>query len=120
MWDFTFAKRLEKHFVRDKPATSPVVLFHPGPSGDRSSRSVRSVSDPKPEPHGGLRGFRRPSIPGCYVTKFARRKPRNLIAWCKLTFDERVVVHRVDSGARESYRTPARIHEDLICKGFQN
>ena len=41
----------------------------------------------------------RASVPriseGC-VTKFASHKALNLIAWGKLTFDERVVAHRVD------------------------
>ena len=37
-------------------------------------------------------------MPGCYVTKFAPRTALKLTAWCKLTFDERVVLHRVVRG----------------------
>ena len=44
------------------------------------------------------RVFRRGRIPRCYVTKFAPRKALYLIAWGKLTFDERVVLHRVVPG----------------------
>ena len=33
---------------------------------------------------------------GCYVTKFAPHKALKLIAWGKWTFDERVVLHRVE------------------------
>jgi len=33
---------------------------------------------------------------GCYVTKFAPHKALKWIAWCKLTFDERVELLRVD------------------------
>jgi len=36
----------------------------------------------------------RPQVLGCYVTKFAPHKALKLIARGKLTFDERVVVHR--------------------------
>jgi len=57
-------------------------------------------------PHGGLRGFRRPHILGCYVTRCALHKTLKLIAWCKLTFNERVVVHRV---ADEPDRAPASV-----------
>ena len=31
-----------------------------------------------------------------YVTRFAIHKALKSIAWCKLIFDERVVVHRLD------------------------
>ena len=32
-------------------------------------------------------------VAGCCVTKFAPHKALKLSAWCKLTFDERVVAH---------------------------
>ena len=44
---------------------------------------------------GGVRGFRSPPKLGCYVTKSAPHKAFKLIAWVKLTFDKRVVLHRV-------------------------
>ena len=43
------------------------------------------------------------------VTKFAPHKARNLIASCKLTFDERVVLHRVD--APYSILSSVSVHE---------
>jgi len=43
----------------------------------------------------GNRGIIRPTVPGCYVTKFAPHEALKLIAWRKLTCDERVVLHRV-------------------------
>ena len=46
-------------------------------------------------PHGGVRGFRWGRIPGCYVTKPAPHEALKLIARGMLTFDERVVLHRV-------------------------
>ena len=46
-------------------------------------------------PHGGVRGFRPPSNTGCYVTTVAPHKARKLIARGTLTFDEKVVPHRV-------------------------
>ena len=36
------------------------------------------------------------------MTKFAPHKALKLIEWGKLTFDERVVLHRVDGGAAAS------------------
>ena len=47
------------------------------------------------KPYGGVRGFRRGRIPGCYVTEFAPHKALKLIAQGKLTFDARVVLQRV-------------------------
>ena len=53
------------------------------------------------ESNGGLTlclsRFRRPSFPGRYVTKFEPDEALKLIAWGKLTFDKRVVIHRVVS-----------------------
>jgi len=47
--------------------------------------------------HGGIRGFRPPSVPGGNVTQFAPHKALRLIARGKLTFDERVALHCVDN-----------------------
>jgi len=46
-------------------------------------------------------------VAGCYVTKFAQHKALKLSAWCKLSFDERVVAHR-------SVCTPTEAASDLI------
>ena len=46
--------------------------------------------------HGGLRRFLWGRIPGCYVTKFAPHMALKSSAGGKLTFSERVAVHRVD------------------------
>jgi hypothetical protein len=51
---------------------------------------------------GGVRGVRPPSIPGCYVTKFIPNKALKLIVRCKLTFDERVELHRVGCSVYKS------------------
>jgi len=48
-----------------------------------------------PEPHGGVRGVRPPSIPGCHAPEFAPHLALKLIASGNLTFDERGVLHRV-------------------------
>ena len=66
-------------------------------------------------PHGGLRGLRSPQILGCCVTKFALK----LISWCKLTLDERVVVHRVVGGAEEEGGSEVEEHRLLWCLGFR-
>ena len=45
--------------------------------------------------HGGVRGVRSHNLKGGNVTKFAPHNAVRLIASGKLTFDERVVLHRV-------------------------
>ena len=50
-----------------------------------------------PSPHGGLCGLRSPYVLGCYVITCAPHKALKLIARCKLTSEERVVLHRVES-----------------------
>ena len=59
-------------------------------------------------PHGGVRGFRSFSNPGCYVTRLSPNKAIKSIARGKLTFDERVVLHRVDvpHGGRTAQSSP--------------
>ena len=52
----------------------------------------------------GLRGFRWGRIQGCHVTNFAPYRALKLIARCKLTFDERRVLHRVEPAARIARR----------------
>ena len=47
-------------------------------------------------PHGGVRGFPLPSIPGCYVTKFAPHLAEKLFACGTLTFYEMALLHRVE------------------------
>ena len=58
-------------------------------AGERSAQGFHRL-------HGGVRGCRSSSNPGCYVTKFAPHKALKLTTRCKLTFDERAEVHRVD------------------------
>ena len=48
------------------------------------------------EPHGGVRGFLSLQM-WRYVTKFTPPEAFKLIACGKLTFDERVVLHHVES-----------------------
>ena len=43
-------------------------------------------------------GFVGADFGGCYMTKFVPHKDLVLIAWGKLTLDERVVLHRVVIG----------------------
>ena len=51
------------------------------------------------QPLGGARGFRPPSIPGRNLEVTAPHKALKSIACGKLTFDERVVRHRVVGGS---------------------
>ena len=44
----------------------------------------------------GYEGLVRALVLCCYVTNFAPHKTLNFIAWCKLTFDERVLLYLVD------------------------
>ena len=57
----------------------------PGPAGCKANAA----------PHGGPRKFRLPSITGYYVTIFQPHQAPKSMASGKLTFDERVVAHRV-------------------------
>ena len=58
-------------------------------------------------PLSGVRGSRPPSILGCYVTRFAPHLASKSIARGKLTFDERVELHRVEfRGASLIRNTP--------------
>ena len=60
---------------------------------------------------GGAREYRPPYLLGCYVTEYAPHKALNLIALVKLTFDERVVLHRAVAGEEALARAPRpRIH----------
>ena len=50
-----------------------------------------------------------------YLTKFAPHKALKLIACCKLTFDERVVAHRVDR-VYGGFDCPLYLHSrHLLC-----
>ena len=72
----------------------------------------------KNPPHGGARGFGSPCVLGCCMTTFPPHKALLLNAYCKLTFDERVVLHRVE-GVRSCFTELARLFE-ASCKGSHN
>ena len=65
-------------------------------------------------PHGGAHGVRPPSIPGCFVTKYATHLALKLIARCRLTFDGRFVLHR----AAESVVTGGLGVEGVVSGGW--
>ena len=50
--------------------------------------------------------FVRVGVSGCYVTKFAPHKALKITARAKLTFDERVVLHRVKGYLEKGIHTP--------------
>ena len=69
----------------------------PGGVGPLSRANLEQIRQSRPDSGLGLSHFQNL---GCYVTKCAPHKALKLIASGKLTFDERVVLHRVDSGFR--------------------
>ena len=112
-----------RKWVSGRSALEPEPHPFPGPLVQPRSWSCWQLSKPSYEflfslfgltnPHGPLRGFRWPQILGCCVTKFAPQKALELIASCKLTFDESVVLHRM---VDETGRVPAPKLTDLYCK----
>ena len=68
-----------------------LTSLFPDPSGPTGRFQGFGVQDP----HGGPPKIRWGRNLGCYVTNFAPNKALKFIARGKLTFDERVVIHRV-------------------------
>ena len=78
----------------------------------RFGRATFAVESFYLHPHGGPRGFCPPPHLEDTVTKYATHKTPKLIARGKLTFDGRVVVHRVDGTCPvQSLHTPVRIQD---------
>ena len=85
-----------------------VQKFVPDTSAIRCvSQKVNSVKYAS-TPLGGVREFRSGRIPGCQLTTFAPHTALKLIEGGKLTFNKRVVLHRVVqvSGAATFPRAP--------------
>ena len=69
----------------------------------------------QPDPHGGLRELCSPSMLGCYVHHI---RPCSQLREGKLTFDERVVVHRAGRrvGAARALQTRGEVEFESIRK----
>ena len=75
---------------------------------------------PPVTPHGGVRRFRWGWIPGCCVTKFALQKALKSIARDKLTFDERVVLHRAALPSTLRPPPPPRVNPSLASSSTRS